>query len=90
MNNQDITPDVPVCFNRYEVNQGMSLRQWYKGQILAGFCANPAIFSPNASCGWALCNCTPADLIDYAAKLADKALSEDDHPATPDQPPTAP
>ena len=45
---------------------GMSMRQYYKGQILAGFCANPAIFAANSKSGWSLVNCTEADLLGYA------------------------
>ncbi len=55
---------------------GMTLRDWYKGKILAGFCANPAIFAPRADCGWSLLNCTDADLIGYASRLADEAIAE--------------
>ncbi len=31
--------------NWLALNQGMSLRDWFAGQALAGLCANPALFS---------------------------------------------
>ncbi len=56
---------------------GMSVRQYYKAKIIAGFCANPAIFAQNANCGWSLVNCKDSELTGYAGKLADEMLSED-------------
>ena len=43
-------------------------------RILSGFCANPAVFSHNPNCGWALVNCTDADLAGYALTLADALI----------------
>lgn len=50
---------------------GMSMREWYAGQVLAGFCANPAIFSANGVTGWKLVNSSESDLVEYAIYLAD-------------------
>jgi len=55
---------------------GMSMREYYKAKIMQGFCANPAIFAPNASCGWSLVNVTDNDLIAYAGHLAEKMIEE--------------
>lgn len=55
---------------------GMTLRDYYAGQIMAGFCANPAIFAANPNHGWGLVNCVDADLVGYAGKLADDMLEE--------------
>lgn len=47
-------------------------------KILAGFAANPAVFAPNANCGWALVNCKDEDIVGYALSLADKLLDGDE------------
>jgi hypothetical protein len=43
-------------------------------KILAGFCANPSVFSPNPNCGWSLVNVTDADVAGYSLKLADDLI----------------
>lgn len=50
-------------------------RDEYAAKILAGFAANPAIFAPNPGCGWALVNCTDAQLAAYAVQLANELFS---------------
>lgn len=45
-------------------------RDEYAAKILAGFAANPAIFAPNPQCGWSLVNCTDAEIVAYAVRLA--------------------
>ena len=45
---------------------GMTLRQWYKGQILVGLCADLRNFQSNER-----------QLMAYAGKLADEAIAED-------------
>lgn len=46
---------------------GMSLREYYAGQALMGFCANPSVHQPNGMTGWSLVNMIPDEL----AKLCD-------------------
>ena len=45
-------------------------------RILAGFCANPAVFAHNSQFGWGLINCTDKQLVDYAWRLADELICE--------------
>jgi hypothetical protein len=57
----------------------------YRGElaikILAGFAANPAIFAGNDRCGWALVNCTDADIAGYAVRLADQLMHANEYMA---------
>ena len=53
---------------------GMTLRDWFAGQALAGLCANPSIHQPNGMCGWSLVNCHTDDLARYALHLADAMI----------------
>lgn len=63
--------------------RGMTLRQWYAGQALAGFCANPAVFAANGMCGWKLANATEEDMAGYCLHLAEKMILAESKPATP-------
>jgi hypothetical protein len=56
--------------------EGMTLRDYFAGQVIAGFCANPSVFASRPDCGWSLCNCTDSDLVGYAGSLADQMLAE--------------
>jgi hypothetical protein len=58
-------------------------RDQYAAKIMAGFCANPAIFAPNGMCGWSLVNCTDADLVGYAFSLADLMVEAEGLTAKP-------
>ena len=55
----------------YQSGEGLTVRAEIASRILAGFCANPAIFATNPQCGWALVNATDDDLCGYAVRLAD-------------------
>lgn len=55
--------------------EGMTLREYYAGQALAGFYANPAAFAANSRSGWALVNCSESQLIDYCNVLADTLIA---------------
>jgi hypothetical protein len=55
---------------------GMTKREAIAARVLQGFCANPAVFAPNASQGWSLVNCSEQILVKYALQLADTLLSE--------------
>lgn len=61
----------------------MNERRQITAQILAGFCANNAVFAQNPNHGWGLVNCTDEQVIGYALSLADKILE-----ATASQSPT--
>lgn len=54
--------------------EGMSLRDYFAAKVLQGFAANPAVFAANSMSGWSLVNCTDADLVGYAYKIADIAV----------------
>ncbi len=74
-----VPPDIcidPVHGHMSGARQGQTLRDYYKAKIMQGFCSNPAIFAPNAMCGWSLVNCTDEQLITYAGILANKMIEE--------------
>lgn len=54
---------------------GMTLRAYVAAQVVKGFCANPAVFGPNPTCGWRLVNATEDQLADYACLIADKVIA---------------
>lgn len=58
----------------------MNDRTIIAAQILAGLCANPAIFAANAMSGWKLVNCSDADLAAYADHLAAILISTTKEP----------
>jgi hypothetical protein len=65
----------PTVLERMKDQSGMTLRDYFAGQALAGLCANPSIHAPNGNSGWSLVNCTTDDLVGYAFHLADDALA---------------
>ena len=58
---------------------GMSLRDWFAGQALAGFCGNPSVFAANGMTGWGLVNCDHATLAAECRDLADAVIAELEH-----------
>lgn len=59
----------------FEAQPGMSLRDWFAGQALAGLCANPGgPFQANGMCGFGLVNCSVDDVGEMAKVLADATL----------------
>ena len=54
---------------------GMTLRDWYAGKALQGFCANPAVFASNPRYGWKLVNATEEELASYCEFLADAMIA---------------
>ena len=59
-------------------SDGMSLREWYRGQALAGLCANPGgPFQANAMNGWGIVNCTADHVAKWCDELADAMLAID-------------
>lgn len=54
----------------------LTMREEAAMRILAGFCANPAVFASNSMNGWDLVNCTDKQLVDYAWRLADQLICE--------------
>lgn len=56
----------------------MNTRLEIASRIAAGFAANPAIFAPNARCGWRLVNASEAALAKYALELADTLIAASD------------
>jgi len=62
--------------NSLDDTLGMSLRDWYRGQALAGLCANPGgPFQANGINGWNLVNCTAGDVAMWCTELADAMLA---------------
>ncbi len=67
---QSLNPDGPFG--------GMTLRQWYIGQALAGLCANQGgPFQANSMSGWGIVNCTEDDVAGVAERLADAVLARE-------------
>ncbi|MCL6653528.1 hypothetical protein A6R70_14645 [Agrobacterium rubi] len=54
---------------------GMTLRDHFASQALAGFAGNPAIFAANNQNGWELVNASARDLADRAYWLADAMIA---------------
>ncbi len=54
---------------------GMSLRDWFAGQALAGFAANNAVFAANDQNGWELVNASERDVANRAYWLADAMIA---------------
>ncbi len=50
------------------------MRDHYRGQVMQGFCANPAVFASNPMSGWALVNGTVEQLVEYADHIAETML----------------
>lgn len=65
----------PNAYAMFPSGPGMTLRDWFAGQALAGLCANPSIHQPNGMSGWSLVNCHTDDLAGYALHLADAMLA---------------
>lgn len=56
---------------------GMTLRDYLAGKVLQGLAANPGgPWQANAMNGWALVNCTLAEVVEVAYQTADAALVE--------------
>lgn len=56
---------------------GMTLRDYIAGKVLQGLAANPGgPWQANDINGWALANCTLADVVEVAYQTADAALVE--------------
>jgi hypothetical protein len=54
---------------------GMTLRDWFAGQALAGLMANPNVVGYNANCGWSLVNCKPEDVANVALGLGSAMIA---------------
>lgn len=72
-------PEPPLEHDHYwhPGTQGMSLRDWFAGQALAGLLANSGgPIQANGMSGWGLCNCKEGDVVGYVFHLADAMLAE--------------
>lgn len=62
----------------YDVRFLASKESWIQDasvSILSGLLANPKIIDHNHATGWALVNCTPAQIADYARHMAEQLWS---------------
>lgn len=78
MSNNNGGPAFPVPnLQDDEDFNGMSLRDYLAGKVLQGLAANPGgPWQANSINGWALANCTLADVVEVAYQAADAALVE--------------
>lgn len=54
---------------------GMTLRQWYAGQALAGLCSNPGgPFQESPLSGWTIVNCDQTQIAEECFRLADAMI----------------
>lgn len=62
---------------RERCDPGMSKRDWFAGQALAGLLANPSgPVQANCLNGWDLVNCTPEKVARLCGEMADAMLAE--------------
>lgn len=65
-----------MAFGHKDYAPGLSVRDYFAAQALAGLCANPGgPFQANAHCGWAIVNCSTSDVADECYRLADAMIS---------------
>lgn len=55
---------------------GMTIRQRYAMAAMQGLMANINVVAHSAAAGWALANCTTADVAHFCLKQADALLAE--------------
>lgn len=55
---------------------GMSLRDWYRGEIIKGLLANPGgPIRKHPSCGWGFCNVTAEQVVAFVDEISDLMLA---------------
>ena len=69
-------PAFPLAVTEETIDHlGMSLRDYFAGQALAGLCANPGgPYQANPMNGWGLVNCDMDGVIDLVYALADAMI----------------
>lgn len=78
MSKNDGGPAFPTSVSADGPFGGLTVRQWYAGQALAGLMANPGGPIQNRpDTGWGLINCTPDTVADFAYGLADALLAHE-------------
>lgn len=56
---------------------GMTMRDYFAGQALAGLLANPGgPIQANGTHGWGLCNCTVENVVEFSYEIADTMIAE--------------
>jgi hypothetical protein len=55
-------------------DRGMTLRDYFAGQALAGLCANNSVIAYNPNCGFSIVNTDQDGIAALAASLADAML----------------
>ena len=72
-----IEPAFPVSTIDGFTQFGMTLRDYFAGQAVAGLCANPGgPYQANSMSGWAIVNCGVSDVAIEAYRVADAMLAE--------------
>lgn len=57
--------------------QGMTQRQYYKAQALAGLMANTCVVGVHPVAGWGLHRCDTEDVAVFCGNVADAMIAED-------------
>lgn len=69
-------PAFPVVASHTVYTHGMTLRDWFAGQALAGLCANSGgPVQAVSTTGWGFINCNMGDVAGVAYDLADAMLA---------------
>jgi len=81
----DNQPDQPAFPRTYiaDGHNGMTLRDYFAAQVMAGLCANPGgPFQACAQSGWTIVNCSPSDIARQCYELADAMFAEREVPVS--------
>lgn len=55
---------------------GMSIRDWYRGEVIKGLLANPGgPIQQNPTCGWGFCNVTAEQVVAFVEEIVDVMIS---------------
>lgn len=70
-------PAFPIGAEGFSFTHGMTVRDYFAGQALAGLCANPGgPYQRDPTCGWSLTNCNQEIVARECYGMADTMLLE--------------